>query len=75
MSCYFLTTNPILTLKHTHVNFRSTLDVCTCMYTCTLGAKLTLSTFMSDFFLIGRMDFLFYVGLSGISFSIRGLPM
>ena len=45
---------------HTYVNFRSTLDVCMCMYACTLGtlgANLTLSTLMSDFFHMGRMDF------------------
>ena len=36
----------------------NTLDVCICTYTCTLGANSTLSTLMSDFFRIGRMDFL-----------------
>ena len=66
----FLTTNPILTLKHTHVNFRLTLDVCTCMYACTLGVNLTLSTLMSDFSCRADGFFVFYIGLIGIWFLI-----
>ena len=65
----------MLTLKHTHVNLRSTLDVCMCMYACTLGADLTLLPLCQISFILGGWIFSVYVGLIGILFSIGGLPM